>query len=51
MARKGADRLILMEKSDPYTQGFVLTRRKGNAGPETVGATETLQMARRTCPL
>jgi hypothetical protein len=46
MARKGADRLILMEKSDPYTQGFVLTRRKGNAGPETVGATETLQMAR-----
>jgi hypothetical protein len=46
MARKGADRLILMEKSDPYTQGFVVTRRKGNAAPETVGATETLQMAR-----
>lgn len=46
LARKGADRLILNEKSDPYTQGFVLTRRKGNAGPEIVGATETLQMAR-----
>jgi hypothetical protein len=46
LARKGAERLILQEKSDPYTQGFVLTRRQGNAGPETAGATETLQMAR-----
>jgi hypothetical protein len=45
-AHKGAQRLILMEKSDPYTQGFVLTQRSGNAGPGTAGATETLQMAR-----
>jgi hypothetical protein len=45
-AHKGAQRLILMEKSDPYTQGFVLTHRQGNAGPITAGATETLQMAR-----
>jgi hypothetical protein len=45
-AYKGAVRLILMEKSDPYTQGFVLVRRIGNAAPEMAGATETLQMAR-----
>ena len=45
-ARKGAERLIMMEKSDPYTQGFVLTQRTGNAGPQTAGATETLTMAR-----
>lgn len=46
LAYKGAQRLILQEKSDPYTQGFVLTRRIGMGGPETAGATETLQMAR-----
>lgn len=48
LAYKGAQRLILQEKSDPYTQGFVLTRRvgNGNGGAETAGATETLQMAR-----
>ena len=46
MAHKGAQRLILQEKSDPYTQGFVLTRRIGNGGAEIAGATETLQMAR-----
>jgi hypothetical protein len=46
-AHKGAQRLIMMEKSDPYTQGFVLVRRGGgNAGLEAAGATETLQMAR-----
>jgi hypothetical protein len=46
LAYKGAQRLILQEKSDPYTQGFVLTRRVGMGGPDTAGATDTLQMAR-----
>jgi hypothetical protein len=46
LAYKGAQRLILAEKSDPYTQGFVLSRRNGNAGPDTASATDTLQMAR-----
>jgi hypothetical protein len=46
LAYKGAQRLIQQEKSDPYTQGFVATRRVGNAAPDTAGATDTLQMAR-----
>ena len=41
-----AQKLVLQDPDDPYTNGFVLLRTKDGAKPDTTGASEALWLAR-----